>query len=65
MGSRARDQGAQEGKGRVMTYDYIPKVPDYYTPPSDYEVPDEYADYYSDLDEKSKREREQDDETEL
>ena len=48
-----------------MTYDYIPKIPDYYTPPSDYEVPDEYADYYSDPDEKSKREREQDDETEL
>lgn len=47
-----------------MTYEYIPKIPDYNTPPDGYDVPDEYEDYWNDVEEKSKRER-QDDETEL
>ena len=44
-----------------MTYGYIPKVPDYYTPPEGYEVPDEYEDYMADQEEKSKREKEDND----
>ena len=47
-----------------MTHDYIPKVPDY-GPPEGYEVPDEYDDYFNDRINKSKLEREQDDEDEL
>ena len=42
---------------KTMTYDYIPKVPDYYTAP-DYSEPDGEAEYFADQEEKRKRENE-------
>lgn len=42
---------------------YIPQVPDYNTPPSGYEVPDDYPDYQQELNQDY--EREHDDEDQL
>ena len=41
-----------------MSYDYIPRVPDYYTPSNYSESNDGEAEYFADLEEKRKRENE-------
>ena len=63
MGGRAGDQGTEEREVWAMSYSYIPQVPDYNTPPSGYEVPDDYPDYQQELNQDY--EREHDDEDQL
>lgn len=45
-----------------MTYTYIPQVPDYNTPPDNYQIPDEYPDYQQELEKDYEREHGEQDE---